>query len=75
MATLEQDDLRSLKLAGRALPEKLDMAWNILIHDAAYEKEYDRFVKGMSYKPTTDLPAYKQALANLEALIQQIAAT
>ncbi|SEM91281.1 Nucleotidyl transferase AbiEii toxin, Type IV TA system [Chitinophaga rupis] len=72
LMTLQQDDSRSKKLVGLTPKEKFSRAITTIKEDPEYEKEYIRFVEGMSYAKTSDMPPFHLAITNLEALIKHV---
>jgi hypothetical protein len=72
LETLQQDDRRSALLEGLSPREKFDRVVAIIKGDKEYENEYNRFVQGMSYAASADMPRFAQAISNLEALIAHV---
>lgn len=72
LATLDQDDHRSEKLTGLSHSEKFERALIIVKEDSEYKNEYNRFVEGMSYAATSQMPDFDQAITNLHTLIRHV---
>jgi hypothetical protein len=75
LKTLQQDDRRSEKLEGLSPGKKFELAITTIKKDPEYTKEYDLFVKGMSYAPSKEMPGFALALSNLEALVNRVMGT
>ena len=67
-----QDNPRSKKIMGFSIKEKFDYVMELIEKDKEYKGEYDRFVKGMSYANTKDMPTYDNALNSVRLLMEQV---
>lgn len=72
LETLQQDGRRSALLEGLSPREKFERVVAVIKEDKEYENEYNRFVQGMSYAASSDMPRFTQAISNLEALITHV---
>jgi hypothetical protein len=70
--TIDNDDRRSPKISGLPLEAKFDILLGILESEKEYEKEYERFVMGMSYGPDDSVPTFRNAVDKLQIMIAHI---
>jgi hypothetical protein len=70
--TIDSDDQRSPKIAGLSLNAKFDTMLGILGSESEYEREYQRFVMGMSYGPDGSAPSFKVAIEKIHIMIAHI---
>ncbi|HTI12801.1 MAG TPA: nucleotidyl transferase AbiEii/AbiGii toxin family protein [Puia sp.] len=70
--TIDSDDQRSSKISGLSLSAKFDIMLGILNRESEYEKEYERFVMGMSYGPDGSVPSFKIAVEKIQIMITHI---
>ncbi len=77
VAAAAKDDLRaknSPAFAGLTLTEKFRQMLAVLESDPQYVKEYDRFVKGVSYAKEGETPDFAQALQAVRRLAETVIA-
>jgi len=72
IATIDRDDQRAPKISGLPLKAKFDNLLSILGSEKEYEKEYERFVMGMSYGPDGSVPSFHNAVEKIRATIDHI---
>lgn len=72
LETLQQDDRRSALLEGLSPQEKFERVIAVIKEDKEYENEYNRFVQGMSYAASSEMPGFAKAVSSLEALIAHV---
>lgn len=70
--TIDRDDQRSPKISGLPLKSKFDILLDILDGEKEYEKEYERFVMGMSYGQDGSVPTFRNAVDKLRLMITHI---
>jgi len=73
LTTINNDDLRCRQITGLSATEKFAHVQDIIETDTEYLKEYERFVKGMSYAADNDMPSFQQAWSNVKLLFQHVA--
>lgn len=61
-------------LAGLPVAEKFRQMLEVLESDLQYEKEYDRFVKGVSYAKEGEIPDFVQTLQAVRELVEIVLA-
>jgi hypothetical protein len=66
--TISSDDQRSPKTSGIPLKAKFDTILGILDSEKEYEKEYERFVMGMSFGPNGSVPSFRNAVEKLQIM-------
>ncbi|MEO6916905.1 MAG: nucleotidyl transferase AbiEii/AbiGii toxin family protein [Chitinophagaceae bacterium] len=69
LATVGKDTKRSNKTSGLSLTEKFEQVKQVIAIDEEYDLEYQRFVQGMSYSTSLEVPNYKFACAQLNLLL------
>lgn len=70
---MERDDGRSKnnsKFSGSSMIEKFDGLISVLKSDASYAKEYDQFVKGVSYSKNDEAPGFGEAVELIEKICE-----
>jgi len=72
IATIDRDDQRAPKISGLPLKAKFDNLLGILDSEKEYEKEYERFVMGMSYGPDGSVPSFRNAVEKIQTMIDHI---
>ncbi len=75
LSSMSHDDRRSKNnpdFAGLAVPAKFKQMFDVLETDDEYQREYERFVKGVSYAPEENIPSYEQALDAVRALAKAV---
>ena len=76
--SMKRDDNRSKNnpdFAGLPPEEKTAQMLTILESDDIYRGEYDRFVKGVSYAPESNIPDFDTAVTALKALVDKVLQT
>lgn len=76
-ALVAQDALRAKHdpaFAGLPVAEKFRQMLDVLENDPQYDKEYDRFVKGVSYAKAGETPDFAQALRAVRRLVERVLA-
>ncbi|CAA9214728.1 MAG: hypothetical protein AVDCRST_MAG56-131 [uncultured Cytophagales bacterium] len=68
-SVMVRDEGRAPQLSGLSTHQRLTKMVTVLKEDREYAKEYDRFVKGMSYAPPAQVPSFQSALSRLTELI------
>lgn len=71
LSSMSHDDRRSKNnpdFAGLAVAGKFKQMFDVLEKDDEYQREYEQFVKGVSYASEENIPSYKQALNAVRAL-------
>ncbi|GAB3788447.1 nucleotidyl transferase AbiEii/AbiGii toxin family protein [Spirosoma horti] len=71
-SAIDRDDKRSETITGLTLAQKLTKMLGILGSDSEYSTEYERFVNGMSYAPSSSIPSFQKAVEKVSQLIHQI---
>ena len=71
---MEQDEARpkNVNLVGLTRVEKFRRMLETLENDLEYPKEYDRFVKGVSYAAEGDTPDFVTAIKAVKALVETV---
>ena len=69
---LEQDANRAEALKGLTTSEKLNRMLAILSNDPVYPDGYSTFVHGMSYAKDASVPTYREAIEQLNRLVEKI---
>lgn len=72
---MSHDDRRSKSnpdFAGLTVAAKFKQMFNVLEKDDEYQREYEQFVKGVSYAPEENIPSYEQALDAVRALADAV---
>ncbi|MCB1562706.1 MAG: nucleotidyl transferase AbiEii/AbiGii toxin family protein [Alphaproteobacteria bacterium] len=75
LSSMSHDDRRSKNnpdFAGLPVDEKFKQMFEILDTDQEYRREYERFVKGVSYAPEGDVPGYDAALDAVRLLAKSV---
>jgi len=71
-ASMLSDNLRArndMSLSTLTASEKFKVMFDILERDQEYQKEYNKFVLGVSYAPTGTAPNYSEALNDIKLMI------
>lgn len=66
--------LKNKSVYGLSNAKKFEQMLAILTQDAEYRREYDQFVKGVSYAPEGAEPDYDSAMETVERLLQLVLA-
>lgn len=69
---ITQDDQRSKKIMGFSIHQKFEYVMKLIEKDKEYKTEYERFVHGMSYANTEDMPSYDDALNSVKSLMEHV---
>jgi hypothetical protein len=69
---IERDAHRSAALKGMSIVEKIEAMGRIMATDGAYAIEYSTFVQGMSYATDTPIPAFEEALQQVNRLTERL---
>jgi hypothetical protein len=75
LSSMSHDDRRSKNnpdFAGLPVDEKFKQMFEILDTDQEYRREYEKFVKGVSYAPEGDVPGYDAALDAVRILAKSV---
>jgi predicted nucleotidyltransferase component of viral defense system len=72
ISAMERDKNRSEIIKSLSLKEKLSNVVQIISTDLEYIKEYERFVKAMSYANEDSVPTFRAALENVRELVEAI---
>lgn len=73
LTTIQQDEIRSPKVAGLTLAEKISQTQNILRKEAEeYSIEYKRFVQAMSYATDAEIPSFADAMEKFNVLAEHV---
>lgn len=75
LSSMSHDDRRSKNnpdFAGLAVAAKFKQMFDVLEKDDEYQREYEQFVKGVSYALEENIPSYEQALDAVRALADAV---
>lgn len=70
----DEERAKHVSLAGLAAAEKFRRMLQVLETDLEYPKEYDRFVKGVSYATDGSTPDFAAAMQSVRALVEAVTA-
>ncbi|MFD1145399.1 nucleotidyl transferase AbiEii/AbiGii toxin family protein [Larkinella insperata] len=71
-SAIDRDDKRSKAITGFTPVQKFTIMLGILASDSGYLTEYERFVNGMSYAPSSSVLPFQKAIEKVNQLINLI---
>ena len=66
------DDGRCKKIEGLSIREKFAYVIDLIKQDKEYPREYDRFVKSMSYANIEKMQSFEESLSSVESLMNHV---